>query len=408
MDKLLSVNRVKDAIRSSVNLDYLAPMLLKHGLLTPLEFEHLCDRTFAESERIDYLIDKVLIRKGDHVDKFTQSLKEENQHTGHKDILQVVEEVIKLSMLKKRELEYEADGSKRPRMNQSNGINGIINAVSDFTGRESIVQQLLEQVKDNSVQVHCICGMPAVGKSQLAMFVGLEMQKSFGYALIYHNYMDKKEFDDGLFADAGDHHCLILDNIDGLLCNSQYWSALMALLYQTLAHYNTMKVITTSCKLYKDGHVTVKEWRIPPFSNATSILYLSSKLGKCPDRDFKPVVKACAGVPLALKCAVENIQDCTFDIDDFCDSNEILDLLEVASYGSSNQVVNRFEKSFSLLNEGHQKILKEIANDTNKLQDVDSKIKRLLYNSGWLESFNEHMGACAMNDLLHLFLIRIS
>jgi len=402
MDKLLSIDRVKDAIRRSTNLDCLVPKLLEHGLLTPLEFERLCDRREAESERINYLIDSVLIRKGDHVDKFTKSLKEETQHTGHKDILLVVEQEIQKS--KKRELEcYETDASKRPKISQSNGINGIIKAVKDFTGRESLVQGLLEQLKDNSIQVFCICGMPGVGKSQLAMVVGLEMKKNSDYTLTYHNCIGKNEFDTSLFANANgwDSHCLILDNIDGLLCNSHHWSVLMNTLRQTLARYKSMKVITTSCRLYKDTQVTVKKVRVFPFTDAASITYLSNNLGK---GDFKPVVKACAGVPLALKCAVENIQNETVSIEEFYDCKEILDLLEVASYSPDNQVLNRFNTSYSLLNEGSQKMLKEAADDLDKFHNVDSRTKRSLYISGWLEQFNEHTGACIMNDLLRLFL----
>ena len=414
MDKLLSINRVKDIIRSSANLDYLSPMLLKCELLTPLEFEYLCDRNIDEFKRIDYLIDKVLIRKGDHVDNFTLSLKKEDQHSGHKDILLVVEqEMKKLPKLTKREVEcYEADASvsKRPRMHRSNGINGVIKAVKDFTGRELIVQELLEQLKDNSIQLYCVCGMPGVGKSQLAIVVGLEMEQKFGYTLTYHDYIGKKEFDDSLFVNTSgwDKHCLVLDNIDGLLCNSQHWPVLMDTLHQTLHHYQSMKVITTSCRLYRDNQVTVKEVRVLPFTNAASTSYLLNNLGKYSEGDFKPVVQACAGVPMALRCAVENIRGDIVSIEEFSDSDEILDLLEVASYSPSNQVRERFNTSFSLLDEGHQTVLKEAANDLDKFQDFNSRTKRSLYILGWLEHFNEHTGACTVNGLLCSFLKGIS
>ena len=413
MDKLLSINRVKDIIRSSANLDYLSPMLLKCELLTPLEFEYLCDRNIDEFKRIDYLIDKVLIRKGDHVDNFTLSLKKEDQHSGHKDILLVVEqEMKKLPKLKKREVEcYEADASvsKRPRMHRSNGINGVIKAVKDFTGRELIVQELLEQLKDNSIQLYCVCGMPGVGKSQLAIVVGLEMEQKFGYTLTYHDYIGKKEFDDSLFVNTSgwDNHCSVLDNMDGLLCNSQHWPVLMDTLHQTLHHYQSMKVITTSCRLYRDNQVTVKEVRVLPFTNAASTSYLLNNLGKYSEGDFKPVVQACAGVPMALRCAVENIRGDIVSIEEFSDSDEILDLLEVASYSPSNQVRERFNSSFSLLDEGHQTVLKA-ANDLDKFQDFNSRTKRSLYILGWLEHFNEHTGACTVNGLLCSFLKGIS
>jgi len=150
--------------------------------------------------------------------------------------------------------------------------------------------------------------------------------------------------------------------------------------------------------------------RVLPFSNAESISYLLKScelhpsLSQFSDKDFEPVLTACAGVPLALKCAFENLQDGAVDIDDFHESSEILDLLEVPSYCPANLVLDTFKNSFSLLHENLQKVLKEVANDVIRLQDVNSRTMRSLYNSGWLEHFNEQTETYILNSLQHLFL----
>ena len=61
------------------------------------------------------------------------------------------------------------------------------------------------------------------------------------------------------------------------------------------------------------------------------------------------------------------------DIKDFGSTDDILELLEVELFGlqSPNQVQARFKNNFSLLNEMHQRILKEIANNVTKLQDLE-------------------------------------
>ena len=94
MDKLLSARKVQEAVRSSVNIDHLVPQLTKNELLTPDEFRQLCDRDGLDEEKRIHCLITILRRKGgvEYVKRFIDSLKNAYEHTGHRDILQYVQE----------------------------------------------------------------------------------------------------------------------------------------------------------------------------------------------------------------------------------------------------------------------------------------------------------------------------
>ena len=421
MEKLLSAKRVQDIIRSSVNLDYLVPQLMKHELLTPAEFSLLSDRSVNEAERIGYLI-SVLRRKGelnDQVKRLIASLEGGREHTGHADILSIInEEVPPLDdtevvngarngvTVRKRQWpmqdDCERDSAKMLKMQHI-----LPNMVPNFVGRQDLLQHSIKLLQQDDTQILSVVGQPAVGKSQFAIAIGQHMQQQLKYDVIYHDLLNTttKPSDEFLDVNGCEHQCLILDNIDSLLFNTQLTSAL-----SSLRCHRGIKIITTSCRVYRHLHqeLKIETIRIPPFTDMESKTYLLSILKGYCVKDVMPVMKACAGIPLALRCAVENITSHQWDVQDFCDDKEVMQLLEVESFGSNSlsQVKVRLKNRFSLLVANHQDNLKKIANDSKKLRDLPSTDKRYLYNSGWLEKGED--GTLFLNGLLCAFLRGIS
>jgi len=411
MNELLSDGRVKDVLRNNVNLDCLVPQLMKHNLLTRDQFLQLCDRNgTSEPERIDYLI-TVLARKGgrEQVENLITSLEGACEHTGHREILTVVKEVTSSSKRSRERMQddCESDSTKKPKIRHQ-----APNLVTNFVGRQDVLQHSIKLLTQDSTQILSIVGMPAVGKSQLAMAIGKHMEQQLNYIVIYHDLLDHSldttKLSDGILDVNGCNHCycLILDNID-----TQCTSTMLASIQDILRHYKVKtKFVTTSCKVFRDAsdQLDIKRIRVLPYTEEESKLYLSTMLKGDTTQDIEPVIKACAGVPLALRCAVENLKNDSLDVQDFYNDEEILQLLEVESFGlqSLNQVEYRLQNRFSFLTADHQKVLKEIANDSEnfeqKLQGLPSKVKRSLYNSGWLEQREDK--TFLLNDLLHTFL----
>lgn len=398
MEKLLSSEKVRGILRSCVNLDDLVPQLMKHGLLTPLEFDQLRDRRVNEEQRINCLIN-ALSRKGGikQVTNFIASLEGAREHTGHNDILSVVKEQVAVlglnldtevvsdvvsSSERKRSQPvqdaYERDSTKKLKVEHK-----LPNPVKTFTGRQEVLQRTVELLQDDNTQILSIYGPPAVGKSQFVITVGQCIQQ-LQHNVIYHDLLNATELSDELLdVNGNEHQCLILDNIDNLLHDTQHTSTMLSSLQHVVSR--RIKVITTSCKVFRQPQLNVKEIRILPFTEAESEAYLLSMLENHPKQDIRPVIKACAGIPLALRCAVENINNYC-DIEEFCDEEDILQLLEVETFGSQDQIKFRFQNKFDLLATKHQKNLKEIVNDPEKLHSLLSTDKRSLYNFGWLES----------------------
>lgn len=398
MEKLLSSEKVQGILRSCVNLDDLVPQLMKHRLLTPLEYEQLCDRGVNETQRINCLIN-ALRRKGGpkQVTNFIVSLEGACEHTGHNEILSVVNEqvavlglkldtevvsdVVSSSERKRSQLEqdtYECDSTKKLKVEHE-----LPNPVKTFTGRQEVLQRTVELLQDDSTQILSIYGPPAVGKSQFVITVGQCIQQ-LKYDVIYHDLLNTTKLSDELLDVNGiEHQCLILDNIDNLLHDPQHASAMLSSLQHVVGH--RIKVIMTSCKVFRQPQLNVKEIRILPFTEAESKAYLVSMLENHPKQDITPVIKACAGIPLALRCAVENINNYC-DIEEFCDEEDILQLLEVETFGPRDQMKVRLLNKFDLLAAKHQKNLKEIVNDPARLHSLLLIDKRSLYNFGWLES----------------------
>ena len=427
MEKLLSVKRVEDTIRNSVNLDCLVPQLMKHGLLTFVEFTELSDRNVDEVQRINYLV-SILKRKGglkDQVKRFLDSLEGAREHAGHEDILQIA----------KKEVATWSDTSTET-FRARNGINGVSfeterkrqwpmqddcesdssakklksqhilpNTAPNFVGRQDLLQQAIQLLQQDSTQILSVVGQPAVGKSQFAIAVGQHMQRQLQYNVIYHDLLNTAELVEFLDVNGFEQQCLILDNIDTLLFHTQLTSMLSSLRH--IITHCRIKVITTSCKVFRhpEHEFKIETIRIPPFTDAESNTYLLSMLEGYSEQDVKSVVKVCAGVPLALWCAAENIKSNHWDVQDFCDDEEVMQLLEVESY--SNSLSLRLKNRFSLLVSNHQDNLKKIANDPEKLHDLPSADKRSLYNSGWLEK-GEGGNVTFLNGLLANFLRGIS
>ena len=434
MEKLLSVKRVEDTIRNSVNLDCLVPQLMKHGLLTFVEFTELSDRNVDEVHRINYLV-SILKWKGglkDQVKRFLDSLKGAREHTGHEDILQIAKEEVAtwsdtetvngarngingLSSETERKRQWpmqddcESDSSAKKLKSQ----HVLPNKAPNFVGRQGLLEQSIQSLQQDSTQILSVVGQPAVGKSQFAIAVGQHMQQQLQYNVIYHDLLNTAELE---FFDVNvngcEQHCLILDNIDTLLFHTQLTSMLSSLRH--IITHRRIKVITTSCKVFRhpEHEFKIETIRILPFTDAESNTYLLSMLEGYSEhkqgyseQDVKPVVKVCAGVPLALWCAAENIKSNHWDVQDFCDDEEVMQLLEVESY--SNSLSLRLKNRFSLLVSNHQDNLKKIANDPEKLHDLSLADKRSLYNSGWLEK-GEGGNVTFLNGLLANFLRGIS
>ena len=425
MEKLLSAERVQDIVRSSVNLDYLVPQLMKHGLLTPVEFSQLSDKSVDEEQRINDLIG-VLKWKGelnDQVKRFTASLEGAPEHSGHEDILSIVNEevtllsstevvngaqnAVTLSFERKRQWpmqdDCESDSSHSTKRLKTQHI--LPNMIPNFIGREDQLQHSIELLQEDSTHILSVVGMPAVGKSQFAIAVGQHMQQQLKYNVIYHDLLNTTKFsDEFLDVNGCEHQCLILDNIDNLLFNTQLTSAMLSSLQHVMSHCR-IKIITTSCKVFRHPELTIKTIRMLPFNEIESKMYLLEGYSA---QDVMPVVKACAGVPLALRCAIENITNHQWDIQDFCDDEKIMQLLEVESFGSNSlsQVKARLKIRFSVLISNHQDNLKKIANNSENLHDLSSADRRSLYNSGWLEKGED--GNFILNGLLCALLREIS
>ena len=397
MEKLLSSEKVRDILRSCVNLDYLVPQLMKHRLLTPLEYQQLYDRGVNEAQRINCLIN-ALSRKGGlkQVTNFIVSLEGACEHTGHNDILSIVREqvavlglkldtevVSDVSSLERKRSQlvqdtYECDSTKKLKVEHK-----LPNPVKMFTGRQEVLQRTVELLQDDNTQILSIYGPPAVGKSQFVITVGQHIQQ-LKHDVIYHDLLNAAELNDELLdVNGNEHRCLILDNIDNLLHDPQHTSTMLTSLQHVVSR--RIKIITTSCKVFRQPQLNIKEIRILPFTEAESEAYLVSMLENHPKHDITPVIKACAGIPLALRCAVENINNYC-DIEEFCDEEDILQLLEVETFGPHDQVKVRLLNKFDFLAAKHQKNLKEIVNDPERLHSLLSTDKRSLYNFGWLES----------------------
>lgn len=421
MEKLLSAKRVEDVIRNSVNLDCLVPQLMEHELLTLVEFAQLSDRSVDEEQRIDHLV-SVLKRKGglhDQVKRFLDSLEGAREHAGHEDILQIAKEEVATwsdietvngvrngvtgsSFERKRQWPMQDDCESDSAAKKLKTQHILPNMLSNFVGRQDLLQQSIQLLQQDSIQILSVVGQPAIGKSQFAIVVGHHMQRQLNYDVIYFDLLNTAELE---FLDVNGYQCLILDNIDNLLCDTQLTSTMLSL-QRIITH---CKVITTSCKVFRHCELNIRAIRVLPFTDMESNKYLVSMLEGCPVQDFMPVIKACAGVPLALRCAVENITSHQWDIQDFCEDDEVMQLLEVESFGSNSlsQVKIRLKNRFSLLVSNHQDNLKKIANDSERLHDLSSANKRSLYNSGWLEK-NEEDGTLFLNGLLANFLREIS
>ena len=427
MDKLLANGRVQDVIRSSVNIDNLVPYLVKNELLTPDEFNQFCDRSLDEEKRIDYLI-TILRKKGDHVKNFINSLRNGYEHTGHRDILRVVnEELVALGLSvdidaempngitvnsdRKRthmlgDYERDSGSSKRPKKSQT-----LPKVVNNFTGRQDLLEQAIEslQPSNSNTRILSIHGLPAAGKSQFVIKVGHHLQQQLNYDVYYHDFVSVTQVSDEFsekFSDINgyEHQCLILDNIDNLLQQSS--AVLSALQHITSRH--RIKIITTSCKALIDTDFDIERIRVLPFTETESQTYMQNVMVRYPGQDVTPVVNVCGGIPLALRCAVENINSRHWDIQDFCcdDDGNVFELLYVENFGSQslNQVKIRFQNKLSLLPENRQENLRDIANDAERLGNLSSVDKRFLYNSGWLERED---GRLFLNGLLQRFVREI-
>ena len=400
---------------------------MKNELLTPDEFRQLCERSFDEEKRIEYLI-TILRRKGEHVKKFINSLRGGYEHTGHGDILRVVNEelaalglsvdidaevangVTSLNSERKRihaqdDLEKDLASCKRPKKSQT-----LPKVINSFTGRQDILEcaiELLQPSNDNA-QILSVFGLPAVGKSQFVIKVGHHLQQQFNYDVFYHDFVSATKLSTNLSDEFSDinghkHQCLILDNIDNLLHDSQQNKAMFDSLEHITSHHK-IKIITTSCRAFRDTHIDVKTIRVMPFTETESKTYLQHVMKWYSGQDITPVIMACGGIPLALRCAAENINSSHWVVQDFCEDDDVFELLCVEKFGS-NQVKIRFQNKFSLLAKNYQEKLEDIANNPEGLQNLSWKDKGFLYHSGWLERGD---GGLFLNELLQRFLREIS
>ena len=414
MDKLLSARKVQEAVQSSVNIDHLVPQLMKNELLTPDEFRQLCDRDGLDEEKRIHRLITILRRKGgvEYVKRFIDSLKNAYEHTGHRDILLTIDaEVangVTLNSDRKRthiqdDHERDSTNCKRPMRSQT-----LPNVVRNFTGREDKLELAIKPLQESNTQILSVVGLPAVGKSQFAIRVGHHLQQQLKYDIFYHDFGNaiKLNSDEFSYINGHEHQCLILDNIDRLLHDAQQNSALLTSLQHITSHHK-IKIITTSCKVFRDGQVNIKSIRILPFTEAESKSYMQDVMNRYSEQDITPVIEACAGIPLALRCAAENINSTHWDVQDFCcddEDNNVMEALHVETFGhqSLNQVNIRFQNKLSLLAENHQENLKGIVNDTQRSQNLSPADKRSLYNSGWLEKRED--GSLFLNGLLQSFL----
>ena len=72
-----------------INLIALLPYLISHGLLTQHERELLKNRTLTEEERKLELI-SLIDKKPEGHQKFLEALSEEHEHSGHKEIVNIL------------------------------------------------------------------------------------------------------------------------------------------------------------------------------------------------------------------------------------------------------------------------------------------------------------------------------
>ena len=420
MERLLSAEKVQDSIRRSANLVYLVPQLLKQELLTHQEFTHLIDRNVNEPKRIDYLI-AALKCKGElhnQVKRFIISIKDASEHAGHQDILSIVkEQVVVLGLMsdtevqngfittpdRKRSWPDECDSSKRLKP-QSQTKMALPKLPTNFIHRQDMLQRSVELLLEDGIRILSIVGLPAVGKSLFAMAIGHHMQVKLTYDVIYHDLVNTTTLDE-ILGMCEDLCLIILDNIDNLLTDSEHQSSMLSLLKRITLRCK-LKIITTSCKVYKDPEIVIKTIRVPPFTEMETKEYLSSMLTNCSEQDAIILTKACGGVHLALRCAVENIRNGQWEVEDFSDDEEVLQSLEVDSFGPLDQVKIRFQNKFSLLVAKDQNNLKNIASNPEKLRHVSLPDRRSLHNSGWLEK--DDKGQLFLNSLARVFLRQIS
>ena len=429
MEKLLSAEKVQESIRRSANLVDLVPQLRKQELLTLQEFTHLIDINVDEGKRIDYLI-AALKRKGElnnQVERFIISIKDAWEHAGHEDILAIVkEEVVVLGLMSDGEVqnrliispdrkrpyalpdehEDERDSSKRPKRPQSQIKKKLPKLPTNFIYRQDMLQCSIKLLFEANTQILSIVGLPAVGKSMFAMAIGHHTQVELSYNVIYHDLVNTTTLDEILDTSMCEDQCLIImDNIDNLLSESKHRSSMLSLLKRMTSHCK-LKIITTSCKVYKDPQINIEMIRVPPFTEMESKAYLSSMLTNYSKQDAITLTRACGGVPLALCCAIENIRSNHWEVEDFSNDEEVLQSLKVDSFKPSDQVRIRFQNKFSLLVAKDQNNLKNIARNPEKLHNLSLLDKRSLHNSGWLEKGDNSQ--LFLNCLVRIFLRRIS
>lgn len=91
-----TLNQLAPIVSSSVNLDVLVPLLLKHGLLTNDQNYDLTNPIIAPSRRTQSLIDILKCKGNETLKKLLCCLTSEKQHAGHKDIALKLTELLKL------------------------------------------------------------------------------------------------------------------------------------------------------------------------------------------------------------------------------------------------------------------------------------------------------------------------
>jgi len=92
--KLIHILREQQS-RELVNFDSLSPHLIKQGILSQFEYDDITSRRgYSPIKCFSAVVNEILTKagKGNVVKKFTQALKDENGHSGHQDLLKIVEQ----------------------------------------------------------------------------------------------------------------------------------------------------------------------------------------------------------------------------------------------------------------------------------------------------------------------------
>jgi len=78
-------------MRQYINIKTLVPYLNKYKILTSVERQQLLNMQATREEKVDLLIEILESKSGESKENFLKALKEAHEHTGHEDLLKILE-----------------------------------------------------------------------------------------------------------------------------------------------------------------------------------------------------------------------------------------------------------------------------------------------------------------------------